>query len=170
MQQTKYGIGNTLSTFLNKLLLDFCSSGSDCESFHLKTTCKESIPGGSRTCLGPIDCTRDCLPGHYCDSQNRCKARRTEKGKVSHSDFYLFNLDCISATCISNSDCSNKRPRTVCTESSTTGEKTCNKPSKKACKEGCADGEFCSGDRVCKNGMFCDHKYNIHKFDIHLHN
>ena len=95
MWQTKYGKGKTTITFLNEIFLDFCSSNSDCESFHLKTSCKESIPAGARTCLGPIDCTRDCLPGHYCDSQNRCKARRTEKGELLQYDLYLFYLYCL---------------------------------------------------------------------------
>ena len=56
------------------------------------------------------------------------------------------------ATCISTSDCSHQKTKTVCKESSQTGKKTCNKPSNHSCKSVCADGEYCAGKNICKNG------------------
>jgi hypothetical protein len=82
------------------------------------------------------------------------KQREQKKVNLFPIFHLISNPYCISATCISTSDCSNQKPRTVCKESSQTGEKTCTKTSKSSCKDGCADGEYCAGENICRNGLF----------------
>ena len=55
-------------------------------------------------------------------------------------------------SCVSSSDCSNQKVKTVCKESSLTWEKTCRTPSRKTCRGHCEDGEYCSWENVCTNG------------------
>ena len=57
-------------------------------------------------------------------------------------------------SCVASSECSHLRNRTLCRESPKTGTKTCQKPSKSSCEDGCAPGEFCSTENKCDEGKF----------------
>ena len=59
----------------------------------------------------------------------------------------------VEVNCVTTSDCPKNKKEKVCMESSETGEKTCSKPNQKTCTTPCADGEYCIGMNICRNGM-----------------
>ena len=49
-----------------------CKSNSDCVSMDGKTTCKQYLSGGDRTCQPSTSCDRKCQPNEYCNDMNIC--------------------------------------------------------------------------------------------------
>ena len=50
----------------------YCVSNIDCESLSETPVCKETIPGGAKTCQASSTCTQVCSSEEYCNAINIC--------------------------------------------------------------------------------------------------
>ena len=51
----------------------YCISNWDCQNFQDKPVCKESIPGGAKSCQASETCSQTCAEGLYCDAYGTCQ-------------------------------------------------------------------------------------------------
>ena len=80
------------------------------------------------------------------------RVSQEENLMVRYKNYFKRSVCFLIVPCICTSDCSKEKTNKVCKESPETMEKACEKPGKKSCKDGCADGEYCNDYNVCRNG------------------
>ena len=50
----------------------YCISNTDCQVG--STVCKETVPGGAKTCQVESSCQVSCSSGQFCDAGDACQA------------------------------------------------------------------------------------------------
>ena len=121
----------------------YCRSNSDCESHIGTTVCKETVPGGAKTCQSSTTCSQICSSGEFCDAANIC-----QYGNLSIQKVIIYH-NSIVVTCAVSSDCSSVTGMTSCKEIISGGPLTCQAPSTCLATSLCSGAEYCTSSNIC---------------------